>query len=65
VTFDDAVTAAARAYAEACAALENAPDEAQVLHLSDLKGLAALNLRKALTDSGWSAPVRQRATGAS
>ena len=60
MTFDDTTTAAARAYADACAALERAADEAQVLHLSDLKGLAALNLKKALTDAGWSAPVRQR-----
>jgi hypothetical protein len=58
VTFDDATVAAIRAYARACEALEAAPDDAQVLHLSDLKALAALNLRKALTDAGWTAPVR-------
>ena len=58
MTFDDAITAAAREYARACDALDSATDEAQVLHLSELRSLAALNLRKALTSAGWTAPVR-------
>ena len=60
MTFDDATTAALREYARACDALDAATDDGQVLHLSDLKGLAALNLRKALTEAGWSAPARTR-----
>lgn len=61
MTFDEATTAALRAYARACDALDGAADEAQVLHLSDLKAIAALNLRKSLTEAGWTAPVRTRA----
>ncbi|MCW2673227.1 MAG: hypothetical protein JWP14_1816 [Frankiales bacterium] len=60
VTFDDATTAALRQYVRACDALEAATDDAQVLHLSDLKSLAALNLRKALASAGWTAPTGQR-----
>lgn len=62
MTFDDAITAALRAYARTCDALDGATDEAQVLHLSDMKAIAALNVRKALTDAGWTAPVRSRAS---
>ena len=62
VTFDDATTAALRAYAQACDALDAATDDGQVLHLSDMKALAALNLRKALTAAGWSAPARDRSS---
>jgi hypothetical protein len=61
VTFDEPTTAALREYVRACDALDRAPDEAQLLHLSDMKSLAALNLRKALTDAGWTAPVGQSA----
>jgi hypothetical protein len=58
VTFDDATTTALRDYARACEALDAAGDDAQVLHLSDMKAIAALNLRKALTNAGWTAPVK-------
>ena len=61
MTFDERTDAALQAYAAASAALEAAPDDAQVLHLSDLKALSALNLRKALTDAGWTAPLRTTA----
>jgi hypothetical protein len=44
----------------ACDSLDAATDDAQVLHLSDMKALAALNLSKALTDAGWTAPASQR-----
>jgi hypothetical protein len=60
VTFDEDTTAAVRAFARACDALDAATDDSQVLHLSDMVGLAGLNLRKALTDSGWTAPTRAR-----
>ena len=60
VIFDDATTAALRQYVRACDALEAATDDAQVLNLSDLKSLAALNLRKALAAAGSSAPTGQR-----
>jgi len=62
VTFDDATTAAVLEYGRACAALEAATDDAEVLHLSDMKSLAALNLRKALTSAGWRAPETQRSS---
>jgi hypothetical protein len=58
VSFDARTTAALRAFVQACEALEAAADDAQLLHLSDMKALAALNLRKALTDAGWTAPAR-------
>ncbi|MCU1601027.1 MAG: hypothetical protein JWO22_1736 [Frankiales bacterium] len=61
VTFDDRTDAALLAYAAASAELDAATDDAQLLHLSDMLALAALNLRKALTDAGWSAPVRTSA----
>ena len=61
VTFDNPTTAALRDYARACEALDAATDDAQVLALSDRKSLAALNLRKALTEAGWTAPVRTSA----
>ena len=61
MTFDDRTDAAVQAYAVACAELDAAADDAELLHLSDMKALAALNLRKALTDAGWSAPVRTSA----
>jgi hypothetical protein len=61
VTFDDATTQALRDYARACDALEAAGDDAELLHLSDMKALAALNLRKALTTAGWTSPVRATA----
>jgi hypothetical protein len=60
VIFDDATTAALRQYARACDSLDAASDDAEVLHRSDLKSLAALNLRKALAAAGWSAPTGQR-----
>jgi hypothetical protein len=60
VIFDDATTAALRQYVRACDSLDAATDDAQVLHLSDMKALAALNLSKALTDAGWTAPASQR-----
>jgi hypothetical protein len=62
VTFDDRTTAALREFARACEALDAATDDAQVLDLSDRKSLAALNLRKALTEAGWTAPVRATAS---
>lgn len=62
MTFDDATTAAVLEYARACAALDAATDNAQVLHLPDMKSLAALNLRKALTSAGWTAPESQRSS---
>ena len=62
MTFDEETTAAARAFARACDALDAATDDGQLLHLSDMVGLAALNLRKALTDAGWTAPSRTRAS---
>ncbi|MFN2539308.1 MAG: hypothetical protein ABR549_14335 [Mycobacteriales bacterium] len=58
MSFDDATTAALRNYAKACDALDAATDDAQVLHLSDMKALAALNARKALAAAGWTAPAR-------
>jgi len=61
VTFNERTDEALRAYAAACDALAAASDDAQVLHLSDMKALAALNLRKALTDAGWTAPQRTNA----
>ena len=60
MTFDDATTAALRDFARACDALDAATEDAQVLHLSDMKALAALNLRKALAAAGWKAPDPQR-----
>ncbi len=60
VTFDDRTDAALKAYAAASAELDAATDDAQLLHLSDMKALAALNVRKALTDAGWTAPQRTR-----
>jgi hypothetical protein len=64
VTFDDATTKALRAYVTACDALAAATDDAQLLDLSDTRLLAALNLRKALTDAGWTEPLRQRTNSA-
>ena len=49
---------AMRTYVDACAALEQAPDEAQVLSRSDAKALAGMQLRKVLTGLGWTAPTR-------
>ena len=57
VTFDASTTTALRDYVRACDALDQAVDDAQLLHLSDMKALAALNLRKALMAAGWTAPV--------
>ena len=51
VTFDEETTAAVRALARACDALDAATDDGQVLHLSDLVALAGLNLRKALRNA--------------
>ena len=63
MSFDDpALEKAVRAYADACAALESAADDAQVLALSDLKSLAGMQLRKRLVDAGWTAPTRQRSS---
>ena len=62
MTFDEATTAAVLAYGRACQALDAAVDDAQVLHLSDMKSIAALNLRKALTSAGWTAPETQRSS---
>lgn len=63
MSFDDpALETAVRAYADACAALESAQDDAQVLALSDLKSLAGMQLRKRLVDAGWTAPTRQRSS---
>jgi hypothetical protein len=55
--FDAPTTTALREYVRACDALDQATDDAQLLHLSDMKSLAALNLRKALTSAGWTAPI--------
>lgn len=61
--FDAATTAALREYVRACDALDQASDDAQLLHLSDMKALAALNLRKALTTAGWTAPIGSSTRG--
>ena len=64
-SFDDPdLIAAMRAYVDASAALEQAPDDAQVLSRSDAKSLAGMQLRKKLVDLGWTAPASQRANGA-
>ena len=55
---DPRLIGAMRAYVDACAALDQAPDDAQVLSRSDAKSLAGMQLRKALTDLGWTAPAR-------
>ena len=60
VTFDEATTAALRAYARACDALDAATEDGEVLRLSELRTLAALQAREALTRAGWTAPTRSR-----
>lgn len=64
-TFDDSeLRAAMAAYLRAADALDEAAslgDEArQLLDLAEAKGMAALALRKRLTDLGWTAPSAQR-----
>ena len=64
-SFDDPdLIVAMRSYVDACAALDSAQDDAQVLSRSDAKSLAGMRLRKKLVELGWTAPEPQRANGA-
>jgi hypothetical protein len=58
----EAVQGALRVYLAACDALQTATQDTAFLELSDAKVMAGLNLRKALVDTGWTAPTTQRTT---
>lgn len=61
LSFDDPdLLAAMRAYLDACAALDAAADDADVLSRSEAKSVAGLSLRKHLLAQGWAAPASQR-----
>lgn len=49
-----------RAYLEARAAVDAAPDDVAVLLLSEAAAVSGMQLRKRLVDLGWVAPSTQR-----
>ena len=63
LSFDDpGLQAAMRSYLEACASLQAAAADAELLSRSDAKAVAGLRLRKRLVELGWTAPSTQRSS---
>lgn len=60
-SFDDpALQAAMRAFLDARAAVDAAPDDVAVLLHSEAAAVSGMQLRKRLVDLGWVAPSTQR-----
>lgn len=57
---DPALLAAMKDYLDACTRLDSAGTDSEVLERSEAKSMAAMSLRKRLSEAGWAAPSRQR-----